>query len=78
MKGLMHRAHVICDLQEDLLHELNLLRDVFITNGYPEHLVTKTLRESWPWETMKVVLKGIEQDVQVENNIDFFEVLHAP
>ena len=78
LKGLIHRAHVICDLQEDLLHELDLLRDVFIRNGYPEHLVTKTLRESWPRETMKAVLKGIEQDVQVENNKDFFEVLHAP
>ena len=27
---------------------------------------------------MKAVLKGIEQDVQVENKRDFFEVLHAP
>ena len=36
---------MICDLQEDVLHELDLLRDVFISNGYPEHLVPKTLRE---------------------------------
>ena len=26
MKGLIHRAHVICDLKEDLLEELDLLR----------------------------------------------------
>ena len=61
-----------------MLHELDLLRDVFIRNGYPEHLVTKALRESWPRETMKAVLKGIQQEVQVENNKDFFEVLLAP
>ena len=42
LKGLIHRAHVICDLKEDLLEELDLLKDVFIGNGYPEHLVNKT------------------------------------
>ena len=37
------------------------------------------MRESWPRETMKAVLKGIQQDIQVENNKkDYFEVLHAP
>ena len=78
LKGLIHRAHVICDLKEDLLEELDLLKDVFIGNGYPEHLVTKTLNESWPRETLKAVLKGVQQDVEVENQKDFFEVLHAP
>ena len=46
LKGLIHRAHVICDLKEDLLEELDLLKNVFIRNGYPEQLVTKTLIES--------------------------------
>ena len=78
LKGLIHRAHVICDLTEDLLEELDLLKDIFIGNGYPEHLVTKTLNESWPRETLKAVLKGVQQDVEVENQKDFFEVLHAP
>ena len=50
---------------------------MFIGNGYPEHLVTKTLNESWPRETLKAVLKGVQQDVEVENQKDFFEVLHA-
>ena len=78
LKALIHRAHVICDLKEDLLEELDLLKDVFIGNGYPEHLVTKTLNESWPRETLKAVLKGVQLDVEVENQKDFFEVLHAP
>ena len=61
------------------MEELDLLKDVFIGNGYPEHLVvTKTLNESWPRETLKAMLKGVQQDVQVENDKDFCEVLHAP
>ena len=78
LKGLVHRAHVLCDEKEDLLEELELLRNVFICNGYPEHLVSKTLRESWPRETLKAVLRGVQQDVEKEKNEDYFEVLHAP
>ena len=40
-------------------------------------MVTKTLIESWPRETLKAVLKGVEQDVDVENGKDYFEVLHV-
>ena len=49
-------------------------------NGYPEHLVSQTLslRESWPRETLKAVLRGVQQDVEKEKNEDYFEVLHAP
>jgi len=49
LKGLIHRAHVLCDKKEDLLEELALLKDVFLSNGYPEKLVLKTLEDSWPW-----------------------------
>ena len=42
MKGLIHRAHVLCDEKQDLLDELSLLRDVLIANGYPEKLVKDT------------------------------------
>ena len=45
LKGLIHRAHVLCDRKEDLLEELSLLKDVFICNGYPETLVLKALNE---------------------------------
>ena len=78
LKGLIHRAHMLCDLKEDLLEELDLLKNVFISNGYPEKLVSKTITESWPRETLKAVLKGVQQDVEVENPKDYFEVLHAP
>ena len=46
LKGLIHRAHVLCDMKEDLIEELDLLKNVFISNGYPEHLVIKPLQES--------------------------------
>ena len=45
----------MCDLKEDLIEELDLLENVFISNGYPEHLVLKTLRELWPRETLIAV-----------------------
>jgi len=41
LKGLIHRAHMLCDLKEDLLEELDLLKNVFIR--YPEKLVSKTI-----------------------------------
>jgi len=33
LKGLIHQAHVLCDLKEDLLEELALLKNVFISYG---------------------------------------------
>ena len=78
LKGLIHRAHMLCDLKEDLLEELDLLKNAFISNGYSETLVSKTIVESWPRETLKAVLKGVQQDVEVENGKDYLEVLHAP
>ena len=69
---------MLCDKKEDLLEELALLKDVFISNGYPEKLVLKTLEESWAKETMKAVLKGVGQQLEVENKKNYFEVLHAP
>ena len=47
LKGLIHRAHLLCDQKEDLLCELNLLRDVFISNGYPKKLVDTSIKKSW-------------------------------
>ena len=79
LKGLIHRAHVLSDRKEDLFEELELLKNVFVSNGYPEKLVLKTVQESWAKETMKAVLVGIEQEVVVEERKkDYFEVLHAP
>ena len=70
---------MLCDKKEDLLEELALLKDVFLSNGYPEKLVLKTLEDSWAKETLKAVLKGVEQKVKVEKpKENYFEVLHAP
>ena len=61
------------------MEELELLKNVFISNGYPEKLVLKTMKESWAKETLKAVLVGIEQEVEViTREKAFFEVLHAP
>ena len=78
MKGLIHRAHVLCDEKQDLLDELSLLRDVFIANGYPEKLVNNTLEKSWEVETLKAVLVGVQQELKAENQKEYYDVLHAP
>ena len=75
LKGLIHRAHLLCDLKEDLLDELNLLRDVFISNGYPYKLVNKTINESWSTELKKSTMEEFEEK---EENYEYFEVMHAP
>ena len=53
------------------------MKNVLISNGYPNHLVLKTPKESWPRETLKAVLKGVQQEVEVENEQKYFEILHA-
>ena len=62
-----------------MLEELSLLKDVFLSNGYPEKLILKTLKDLWAKKTLKAVLKGVEQKVKVEKPKDsYFEVLHTP
>ena len=60
------------------MEELCLLRDVFISNGYPVKLVKETLEKSWEVETLKAVLVGLEQHVEPVNQKEFYDVLHAP
>ena len=38
----------------------------------------KTVQKSWAKETLKAILVGIEQNVEVEESKEFFEVLHIP
>ena len=66
MKGLIHRAHVLCDEKQDLLDELSLLRDVFIANGYPEQLVNDTLKSLGK----SAVLMGVEQEVRTFHQLN--------
>ena len=50
-----------------------------VSNSYPEHLVSVTLKESWSRKILKAILKGIQQDVElVEENYHTVEVLRAP
>ena len=77
MKGLIHRAHLLCDLKEDLLDELNLLRDVFISNGYPAKIVNRTINESWAIELQKELMEAAQKDSNGET-YQFYNVLHAP
>ena len=69
---------MLCDLKEDLLEELSLLKDVFISNGYPEKLVLQTLERSWAAETLKAVLVGVQQEVKTENEKEYHDVIHTP
>ena len=50
-------AQGTCALQQDerLLEEMDLLKNFFVSNGYPEKLVLKTVQESWAKETLKAV-----------------------
>ena len=66
LKGLIHRAHLLCDLKEDLLSELNLLKDVFISNGYPSKLVERTMNNSWK-EELEKQLKALIREQNEEN-----------
>ena len=75
MKGLIHRAHVLCDLKEDLLEELSLVKDVFMSNGYPEKLVLQTLEQLWCMETLKAVLVGV-QEVKTDNENIMMSFMH--
>jgi hypothetical protein len=77
LKGLIHRAHTLCDLQADLLEELNLLKDVFIANGYPEKLVSETIKQSWASETLKAMINEAG-DIVVGEEDKYYDVLHAP
>ena len=80
LKGLIHRAHLLCDLKEDLLSELNLLRDVFISNRYTRKLVEKTINKSWKVELRKV-RKGLlleQNENQQKEESEYQDVLHAP
>jgi len=78
LKGLIHRAHLLCDLKDDLLDELNLLKDVFVSNGYPYKLVNKTVNESWSSELKKWAAENFEEEDDKKEKNEYFEVLHAP
>ena len=73
IKELVHRAHYFCDLKEDLLDELDLLKEVFIMNGYPLKLVTRTIEDM---ETKKTVMREMQQSFdEEEQKEEYFKVL---
>lgn len=81
LKGLIHRAHYFCDKEDDLKKELELLRDVFIINGYPKQLVLKTIDKTWDREMKKSIarmLENSEVNDPMEEEKEFFNVLHTP
>ena len=86
LKGLIHRAHLLCDKQEDLLEEIQLLKDVFMANGYPKHLVERTVKASWKIELEKEMKRLAEEVAEIEKsevhadekNEEYYDVLYAP
>jgi hypothetical protein len=75
IKGLIHRAHEICDRKEDLLDEIGLLKDVFISMGYPPRSVEKIVKESWENELRKAVEP---QQSKRSTESQFYNVIQAP
>ena len=83
LKGLIHRAYLFCDLKEDLLSELQLLRAVFISNGYARKLVDRTIKDSWKVELKKQVYaslndEGVVAHEETEENPGYFKTFNAP
>jgi hypothetical protein len=79
LKGLIHRAHYFCDVEEDLKEELDLLKEVFIINGYPEKLVIETICKSWAVEMKKKMQRNLKQtDTKKKEDGEYFDILHAP
>ena len=83
LKGLIHRAHLFCDLKEDLLDELQLLRDVFISNGYPKKLVDRAINNSWKIELKKQIDASFydenNQDIdKPEENPGYYDTINVP
>ena len=82
MKGLIHQDHQLCVLKKDLLCELQVLRDVFVSNGYPRKLVERTINNSWKVELKKQIYASLdEEDTLLQNedeNPGYFETLQAP
>ena len=83
LKGLIHGAHLICDMKEDLLNELQLLKDVLISNGYPRKLVQRTINDSWKSELKKQIYESLydenrQDDEKPEENPGYFDTLNVP
>ena len=64
-------------MKEDLLDELNLLRDVLISNGDPTKIVNQTINNSWAIELKKELMEAAQKDENNENG-EYLNVLHAP
>ena len=78
-----YRAHLFCDLKEDLLNKLQLLRDVFVSNGYPRKLVDRTINNSWQTELKKQIDTSLHDDnaqdtEEPEDNPGYFDTLNVP
>ena len=56
-------------MKDDLLGELNLLRDVFVSNGFPHKLVNRTINESRISERKKWAAENFEQRDMTTMNI---------
>ena len=70
-------------MKEDLLNELQLLKDVFISNGYPRKLVERTINDSWKSELKKQIDESLydentQDDEKPEENSGYFDTLNVP
>ena len=66
-----------------VLNELQLLKDVFISNGYPRKLVEKTINNSRKSELKKQIDESLydentQDDEKPEENLGYFDTLNVP
>ena len=59
------------------LEELELLKNMLLSNGHPEKLAWKTVQESWAKETLMAVCVGIEQEVEAEEGEKPFFIIRC-
>jgi GIY-YIG catalytic domain len=74
LKNLLLIASRICDRKEDFSNEVNLLRDVFISNGYPWQVVDRAIKDSLEKKTRRSL--GIIAEGKKES--EFYDIVHAP
>ena len=70
-------------ISPQLLSEVELLRDIFISKAYPRKLVGRTMNDSWKVELKKEVYvseneQGILDHKETEENTAYFIIFNTP
>jgi hypothetical protein len=78
LKGLIHRAHELCDEKEDLMKEISLLKEVFRDNDYPPRYVNETVDEMWKIELKRKIQKQMNESKEKEKESEYRDIIQFP